>query len=270
MQERKCALVTGGSRGIGRGIARVLAREGYDIAITYATKDDEAQITKEGIEKDFGRRCEVFQASFDKPETPDIVMPEIIRALGRMDVLVCNAGVTRHSSLQELTDEMVDFLINLDFRSYVLCSRAAARHMIKHGLKGNIVYITSTHSVRAYPTDGMYGAMKSALNRSVESFALDMAPYGVRVNAVAPGATRVRPMNDWYADIAGRIPLGRVGEPEDVGELVAFLISEKASYITGVTVKIDGGLVLPGMPEKTGFPGWNGGKREKTWNDDNL
>ena len=162
--------------------------------------------------------------------------------------------------------------------------RDAARYMIDHGVRGSIINITSSRGERAYPECGVYCGLKAGLNHAIRAFALDVSGYGIRVNNVAPGATRVRtkeelaardpddegdyfwreafsaPGNsigrDFWDDLGGSIPLCRAGTPEDIGNAVAFLASDKASYITGITLRVDGGLILPGMPE--GFAGQGG------------
>jgi len=142
--------------------------------------------------------------------------------------------------------------------------QAAARHMAEHGVRGSLINITSTRGERAYPGDSVYGGLKAGLNRAVQSIALDLAPYGIRVNNVAPGAVRVRSNAEaaaagfagFWDKLGERIPLGRSGEPGDVGEAVAFLASDRASYITGTTLRVDGGLILPGMPENPSAAGW--------------
>jgi NAD(P)-dependent dehydrogenase (short-subunit alcohol dehydrogenase family) len=259
-----CALVTGGSRGIGKGIAIVLAHEGYDLAITYATALDEARETAEKIRL-AGRRCFIYQASLEQADVPAAIVQSAIKDLGHIDLLVNNAGLTRRGPLRTVTVEQLDFIYQLNWRAPLLCAQAAANHMIENNIRGNIINIASTRGIRAYPDDHYYGGMKAALIRSSESMALELSRYGIRVNVVAPGATMVR------GDIsrekagkvswAGKVPLGRFGTPEEVGHLVAYLASEHAAYITGAVVKIDGGLILPGMPEdaspEAGY-GWAG------------
>jgi len=128
--------------------------------------------------------------------------------------------------------------------------RAATRHMKDEKIQGNIINIASTRGKRAYPDDAVYGGTKAALIRATESVALECAPYGIRVNCIAPGATRVRDGNDlFYEKLGNKIPLKRMGTPADIGQVVVWLVSDQASYITGETIKIDGGLILPGMPE---------------------
>jgi glucose 1-dehydrogenase len=247
----KCALVTGGSRGIGRGIALVLAEEGYDLAITYATALEEARETAAAIEA-LGRRCLVYQAELQRQEVPEPVTAKAIEELGRLDVLVNNAGQTKFGSMFSAEGELMDFVYGLDFRAPVLCAKRAALHMRERGIRGSIVNITSTRAFRSYPEDAVYGAMKAALTRAAESMATELAPHGIRMNCVAPGATKVRGTfseDELRQSFGPKIPLGRFGTPREIGYAVAWLCSEQASYITGATIRVDGGLILPGMPE---------------------
>lgn len=249
----KCAFITGGSRGIGRGIAAVLASHGFDIAFTYSTALDEAKSLCAEIES-MGRRCFYYQASLELPDVPTAVTKIAIADLGRLDVLVNNAGITRHNRIPDTTAEFIDFVYGLNFRNAILCSAVASKHMLENGIKGNIINITSSRGERGYPTDSIYGGFKAALKRSTESMALELSSAGIRVNAVAPGMTRVRGdnINDPEAPEDGwvsKIPLGRSGTPREVGHAIAFLVSDKAAYITGISLRIDGGLIIPGMPE---------------------
>ena len=280
----KKAIVTGGSRGIGRGIALKLAEEGYDVAISYASKEDAAAALARQIKERFGRECYYFQASLEIPGESEKLFAKAVEALGGLDLLVNNAGLTICESIQDLTEEKLDHLLNLDFRSFVMMMHNATRYMIDHKIRGNIVNITSSRGERAYPECGIYCGLKAGLNHAIKAFALDVAAYGIRINNVAPGATRVRTKEeiaamteggvmdyfwreeyadkskpverDFWDDLSPAIPLMRAGTPEDIGNAVAFLASDKASYITGETLRVDGGLILPGMPE--GFAGQGG------------
>ena len=280
----KKAIITGGSRGIGKGIALALAQEGYDVAISYASKKDAAEELAKQIEEQHGRKCYFYQASLEIPGECNKLFEQAVDDLGGLDVLVNNAGLTICEPLQDITEEKLDHLLNLDFRSFVLMMRNAARYMIDHKVKGSIINITSSRGERAYPECGIYCGLKAGLNHAIKAFALDVASYGIRVNNVAPGATRVRTKeelakmesgtdadyfwreeykdkskpieSDFWDELGEAIPLCRAGTPEDIGNAVAFLASEKASYITGITLRIDGGLILPGMPE--GFAGQGG------------
>ena len=160
-----------------------------------------------------------------------------MEALGGLDLLVNNAGVTRFENLLDMTPEVFDLLFNLDFKNYILMMQAAARYMVRHKVRGSLVNITSSRGERAYAGDFLYGGLKAGLNRAIQSIALDLAPYGIRVNNVAPGATRVREKEeletqgqpDFWDDLGRKIPLERCGTPQDMGEAVAFLAPEKAA-----------------------------------------
>ena len=265
----RVAVITGASRGIGKGIAIVLAGHGYDIGFSYCSAEDQAVRLQRQIWEEFGRRCEIWRADLRKPGAG----PAFVEAAA--DKLVNNAGATRFESILNLTEQGVNDLIDLDLKNYLFCTQAAARVMVRNGTRGSIIQITSSRAQRAYPQDGIYGGVKAAVARASQSAALDLAPYGIRVNCVAPGAIAVRsreeleelakhkavPM-DFWDKLGRRIPLERVGTPADVGEAVAFLASPEAAYITGVTLRIDGGLILPGMPESGPCDSWGGQKKE--------
>lgn len=263
------AIVTGASRGIGRGIALSLARAGYDLAISYRTKEEEARKLKETIESEYHSQCHIFQASLEQPGEGKAFFHKAVNALGGLDLLVNNAGITVFENILELSEDAMRKLISLDFINYLCMMQQAAVYMKEHQVKGNIINITSSRAERAYPEDALYGGIKAGINRAAQSIALDLAPYGIRVNCVAPGAICIRSKEeleqqtdipiDFWEKLGGRIPLGRNGTPEDIGEAVVFLASEKSSYITGITLRVDGGLILPGMPEceDDTLIGWN-------------
>ena len=254
------AIVTGASRGIGRGIALELAKRGYDLAISYNEMEEDAKTLAWEIKNEYGRECYYFQASLHLPGEGVRLFESCVEKLKGVDLLVNNAGLTRMEGILDLTEETMDFLINLDFRNYLIMAREAARYMVKNNIRGSIINITSSRGERAYPGDMVYGALKAGLERGIQSAALDLAPYGIRINNVAPGATRVRDKGinklheasekDFWEELGPRIPLERVGTPQDIGKAVAYLASEDASYITGVTLRVDGGLILAGMPER--------------------
>lgn len=258
--ERKKAIVTGASRGIGRGIALCLAKAGYDVAFSYVSRAEEAREVERQLTV-LGARAYGFQAALEEPGAGVKLFEQAANALGGIDLLVNNAGVTKFEHILDLTEEVFTFLVNLDFMNYIYMMQAAARHMVSHGVQGNLINITSSRGERAYPGDCIYGGLKAALNRAVQSIALDLAPHGIRVNNIAPGATQIRTREElekegladnaaFWETLSGRIPAGRCGTPEDIGAAVVFLASEQAGYITGTTLRIDGGLILPGMPER--------------------
>lgn len=248
---QRAALVTGGSSGIGQGIALSLAKEGYDVAITYGCNKAGAEETRAQVAA-LGGRCVIIEAHMEDPEAPARAVDAAHEALGRIDVLVNNAARDRRLSVLTVTPEELMWMAQVDFGSYLLCAGAAARHMIRDGVRGCLFFITSTRGERAYFDNAVYGGLKAGVNHACASIALDLAPYGIRAVCIAPGATRVRPLNPELKPahpIEGAIPLGRTGLPADSGALIAFLASEKASYITGVTIRVDGGLALMGPPE---------------------
>lgn len=262
--ERKKAIVTGASRGIGKGIALALAREGYDVAISYATKAAEAEALSAHLRDAFGVQCYSFQASLDQAGEARRFFKLATETLGGLDLLVNNAGVTIFESLLELREETLDVLINLDFRACLMLMSQAAHLMIANRTAGSIINITSTRARQTYRQDAVYGGVKAAIERATRSAALELAAYGIRVNIIAPGAICVRSQKeiseispdeflaqhpDFWEALGKKVPLGRAGTPADIAEAVVYLASDKASYITGTTLCIDGGLTLPGMPE---------------------
>jgi len=252
-EKRKKAIISGGSRGIGRGVALVLARAGYDIAFSYNTVMEEAQSLQNEINL-LGGRSFFYQNDFENDNVAGPFAEQAIEDLGGLDLLVCNAGKTRFNSLLTVNEEFINKLCNLNYRSYIVMAGVAARYFTDNKVKGNIIFIASTRGIRAYPEDCVYGSFKAALIRAVESMALEMGQYGVRVNCIAPGATANRENYSieelTKAPFTRNMAIPRKGTPEEIGYLVDYLASEKAAYITGVTVKIDGGLILPGPPEK--------------------
>lgn len=249
----KNVFITGASRGIGRGIALKVAREGYDVAFTYHSEKDEAESLKQEIEQ-LGQRCFYYQANLQEADVPEQVTNEAISDLGSLDALICNAGKTKFTKIATLDTDTIDFIYGLNYRSYLLCAKAASNHMVEKNTPGRIVFITSTRGIRAYANDAIYGSLKAALNRAAQSLALELAENGITVNAVAPGATLVRGDDSPEAlkkgHISTLVPLKRRGHPDDVAGIVNYLLSNDASYITGETIRVDGGLILYGPDER--------------------
>lgn len=277
--ERKKAIVTGGSSGIGRGIVYCLAEAGYDIAFSYRNHGESAQAVLRALRAAYpDGRFACFCAQLSEPGAGKKLFHEAVEALDGLDLMVNNAGVTILESLFDLTEETMDYLLNLMYRNYILMMKEAAAYMAANGVRGSIVNISSTRAGSVHPGDAIYGSIKAGLNRAIQSFALDAAPYGIRINNIMPGATRRYTAEEEktadpahiakIAYLSKRIPLERYGTPEDVGNLVVFLASDKAAYITGESIRVDGGLSLPGLAEtarEADACGWGRVDRQIEW-----
>lgn len=248
----KCALITGGSRHIGRGIALALAENGYDTAITYASNCDEALETQKQIEA-LGRRCFIYEAHLDTPKGPEQAVNRARADLGRLDVMVCNAGRDGRHSVLSITAEEMDYMYANTIRNYFLCAGAAARHMVNDGIAGSIIMISSVRGQCAHPEDFFYGSLKAAIDRACKSMALDLSEYSIRVNCIAPGTIWGPDRNGNMPDtpfLRESVPMHRNGSPRDIGEAAVFLAGDHSAYITGVTLLVDGGLSLPSLLEQ--------------------
>ncbi|MDN5301693.1 MAG: 3-oxoacyl-[acyl-carrier protein] reductase [Thermoanaerobacteraceae bacterium] len=277
--DRKKAIVTGGSSGIGRGIVYALADEGYDVVFSYRNNEESAHVVLSRLrEKHPDGTFACYKAHLDEAEAGKHFFRQAVDTLQGLDLMVNNAGVTILESLFDLTEDTTNYLLNLMLCTYVRMMKEAATYMASRQIAGSIINISSTRSISAHPGDAIYGGIKAALNRIIKSFALDAAPYGIRINNVLPGATRrFTPEEEKIADpahlekikyLSKRIPLERYGTPEDVANLVIFLASDKASYITGQSISVDGGLSLPGLAETAKDAkacGWGRVKKKIVW-----
>lgn len=247
---KRVALITGASRGIGKGIALELARQGYNIAISYKSNADMANDVRAQIER-LGARCLAYQADMEDACAPERLVNAAISDFGRIDALVCNAARDARVSVMNISPETILPIMTQLYASQMLTASAAAKRMAEDGIAGCILFITSIHGQMATTDDFLYGGMKAAIERSCKSLALELSPYRIRVNCIAPGAINVRNEDDSrrkypYADM---VPLGRRGGEEDIALAAEFLLSDRAAYITGVTLAVDGGFALPGIPE---------------------
>jgi NAD(P)-dependent dehydrogenase (short-subunit alcohol dehydrogenase family) len=243
----KVALVTGAGTGIGVGIAGALAEAGADVAISYHRSKAGAKETQQRIEA-AGRRCLARAADVRRVTECQALVVAVVAHFGRLDILVNNAGVTLPEPFLELTEETWDTTVDINLKGMAFCSQAAARQMVQQGGGGRIINLSSVHGFAAYPGHAHYEATKGGINMLTKGLAIELASQRITVNVIAPGAIEVeryfRTMPDYdRAATAARIPLGRVGFPDDIGPLAVFLASDDASYITGETILVDGGVV---------------------------
>jgi NAD(P)-dependent dehydrogenase (short-subunit alcohol dehydrogenase family) len=244
----KIALVTGASRGIGRGIAEVLAEEGADVAVNYVANAGQAEQVAEWI-RDKGRRAITVRGDVASRVDVEAMIQRVWSELGPIDVLVNNAGIETIVPFLELTDEQWTRLTDVNLRGEWLCSQVFCRQVIAAGRKGVIVNIGSIQAGKVLPGRTHYAPTKLGLEALTRNMSAEMTPLGIRVNCVHPGlidtdmTAWVMKRPDLLPGILSQISLGRAGEPREIGTVVAFFASDEASYLTGQSIHVDGGWV---------------------------
>lgn len=242
--EGKVALVTGGSRGIGAAIATRLARSGADVAISYAASEEAAQGVVAGL-RELGRDAEAFRADSGDAGAVKRLVADTLERFGRLDILVNNAGVYPTGSVLETSEDDYDRAFDVNVKGLFVAVREAATHM--NGDGGRIVNLSSVFGGERTPFPGisLYSATKAAVSAFTRAWARDLAERGITVNAVQPGPidTDMNPADGEFAPaVAGLTALGRFGRAEEIASVVDFLASPQASYVTGETINVDGGL----------------------------
>ena len=252
----KNALITGASSGIGQAIAIRLATEGCNIAINYRESSEDAEETEEmAMQKTCGEVEECGMKSLlvqgDVSQESDIIdmVNTVVEQFGSLDILINNAGIQKECPSHEISTKDFDNVLSVNLRGAFLCAREAIKHFLEQN-RGIIINVSSVHEIIPRPLYASYSISKGGMENLTKTLALEYAGHGIRVNAIAPGAT-ITPINQAWVDdpqqkatVESHIPMGRAGTAEEMAAAVAFLASDEAAYITGQTLFIDGGLTL--------------------------
>lgn len=253
MLEGKVALVTGGSRGIGAGIAERLGKEGASVVVNYSGSKDKAEEVVEKI-RSYGSKAIALKADVSSKAEVDAMYADALKEFGELNILISNAGICEQLPWFDITEEIWDKHFNINMKGTYLNCQAASRIMRDQGKGGSIVGISSISALVGGAMQTPYTPTKAGIKSLMQSLAIALGPYGIRCNSLLPGCI-LTDINRWQLGEGGanpelrayfnsRIPTGRVGEPEDLGGIAAFLCSDSASYITGAEILVDGGMYV--------------------------
>ncbi|ANU27949.1 3-oxoacyl-[acyl-carrier-protein] reductase [Planococcus versutus] len=242
----KTAIITGGSRGIGAEIARKFAAEGAKVVVNYSGSQEKAEAVVADIESNGGTAIAV-KANVSEADSVKAMIDETMKTFGSVDILVNNAGITRDNLMMRMKDDEWDDVININLKGVFICTKAVTRQMMKQR-SGRIVNIASIVGVMGNAGQANYVASKAGVIGLTKTTARELASRGITANAVAPGFITTDMTDQLNEDVQktmmGQIPLGRFGAPEDVAKAALFLASDDASYMTGQTLHLDGGMVM--------------------------
>jgi len=245
--EGKAAVVTGSSRGIGRAIAIKLAKEGANVVVNSRKKTSAQEVVDEIKKMGCKGKAIAVEGDVSKVETAKRLVDAAVKEFGSLDIFVNNAGVISYANFLDLSVKDWDALMAVDLKGVFLCSQAAARQMIKQGNGGKIINISSIAGFIGFHNLPHYCAAKAGVIELTKQMALELASHRINVNSIGPGAIQTDMTKDIEDDpkqlkqILARIPMGRLGQPEEIANVAAFLASDEASYVTGETIFVDGG-----------------------------
>lgn len=242
--ERKKALITGASHGIGQAVAVALAKAGYDVAVNYRKNADGAKKTARLIEKAGGKAL-LLQADVRSCEELEAMFDQYQQNFQTIDLMVNNAGVSEFYPLLEITEKQWERITFTDWKGTFFGTQMAARLMVKTKKPGVIINMGSNHVDGCWPKANTYAPSKAAVTRFGKSAAYELAPYGIRVLTLSPGYTNVWPEDHPVQEIAPRLPFKRFAKPEEIADILVFLASDACNYMTGTTITVDGGALLP-------------------------
>ncbi|MDE2860659.1 MAG: 3-oxoacyl-[acyl-carrier-protein] reductase [Chloroflexota bacterium] len=242
----RVALITGGSRGIGRAIALRLARDGVKIAVNYRTNEDAAKFVVSAV-KETGGEAMAVCADVAQSAAVDDMVKQVLDSWGGIDILVNNAGIIHDSLLMRMTEDVWDDVVNTNLKGTYNCTKASLRHMVRQRW-GRIISVVSVVGLEGNPGQSNYAASKAGIIAFSRSIAKEVASRNITVNAVAPGYISTEIVADLSPEfkelIMSRIPQNRFGTVEDIANMVGYLASEEAGYITGEVIRVDGGIEL--------------------------
>lgn len=242
----KVALVTGGSRGIGKEVAKKLASFGANLIINYTSREEAALETKKEIE-DFGVKCMVVKCDVSKSEEVNLMVDDVIKEFGQIDILVNNAGITRDGLLMRMKEEDFDKVIDINLKGVFNCTKAVSKPMMKKKF-GKIINMSSVVGIVGNPGQANYCASKAGIIGFTKATAKELASRNININAIAPGFIDTDMTNVLSDDLKNTmlksIPKNEFGKPEDVANVVAFLASSMSRYVTGQVINVDGGMVM--------------------------
>lgn len=242
----KVAVVTGGTRGIGSAIVKAFIESGAKVAI-WGSRQETADAALAKIKSQYpDAEVMAMAPRLTEREEVEAAMSSIVERFGGLDILANNAGISQNIPLENYTDEDVDKIIDLNIKAVFVCSKSAAKYMKERG--GSIINTSSVVSIYGQGLGSLYPTSKAGVNGMTRALSRELGKYGIRVNAVAPGVTRTDMVaalpEQMLAPLLQRIPLARMGEPEDIANAFLFLASDMASYITGAVIPVDGGVIM--------------------------